>query len=559
MEGQVLPTNAVIALPQRSQKQPRNRRANQKQEVVVLQRNFKQNQLSKSQRKRLNRKKKNITGGVTFKDGISQLEQFNHLGDSDYPISTQMMSPVEQIAFSICAPMNAPTQRYVSEYSVQETAVANPFERVTANWLTSGSGTLGVAATDLPCFVFRNAERAAVLFDANPTSASWGYQIRGLDETAQLPQPSWIAAVSTGTPESLKTPFAVALTDYKPHGDYLFAGRPEDFKQGRFLWLNSTDLLSGTITVAVAAGTTYDLILELDYWDSDEGYVAGKTLVLRSLAFAGPSVSFTNVLLSSLAANPGSGYYSYRITGNVYDAGDLDVGGRFNVTFSGFTITSTGQCFGHRSMKDYALNVASCNGVRVQGAAVRYCNTAAQLSLEGKIAMYQVPLAKHWKEFLTYGKVASAKDSASMDVKEGGYCFLKPTQAEDIDLQVYTQTKDGQLVDSYYPLKEVNGFLAIYPQIITADGRSGFFEICHPVEFSTTDVWKNTQLPQGSDDLFKQANYIVRGVPQYHKNSPHIGNIFRSIKSFGSKVLGGVAKYGPQAISTAAKLAPLLL
>jgi hypothetical protein len=132
----------------------------------------------------------------------------------------------------------------------------------------------------------------------------------------------------------------------------------------------------------------------------------------------------------------------------------------------------------------------------------------------------------------------------TFDVRDGGYVYLKPSDPEDFDFRAYTLTKNGTLTDSFYPVKEVSPFIACTSSITNGDGRSGFFEICHGVEYQTTDVWRNVEKPKISPASFKAAGVILTRLPQYHKNKSHMDTILAGLKSLGMTMLKGAAKNG---------------
>jgi hypothetical protein len=181
------------------------------------------------------------------------------------------------------------------------------------------------------------------------------------------------------------------------------------------------------------------------------------------------------------------------------------------------------------------------------------------LNLEGQVSCYQVPQQQHWKDYLIqYDQISSAKGSQTFTVREGAYAFLKPTMPEDFDFQSYTRTVGAQITDSFYPLKEQSAFLVVYPVIKTEDGRSGFFEICHGVEYQTRDVWRNTAVAAADDNDFRLAKNLLKDIPQFYSNSLHIGQILQNLKSVATRGVRFVQKYGPSVLQGANVLASML-
>lgn len=553
MELVAVPQGAV-ALPQRARRAPRNR---SKTIVEVLA----PKQQNKKARKRLRNK---IKKQLRLKNMMNTASEQGFLGDSEQKqmvAKTSGLSRAELIAHSVANPLMTEPQRLADEFSANETAVANPFERIQAQWWTSSTPPTNpiVAPQALPCFVFRNAERAAIIYDANPAGTTWSYIFRGTDEASEVPQTSFAMDLRGGDRESLKLPYALPGTSsYQPHGKILLAGQCADKPKDRFFFFNGNETLTGSVIIPVGAGDTWDWDLCLDYWDSDAGLQENIGAVAAQTGTAGGTFNI-NTVLSSLTFWKGAGYYAFTTKFTYLNGGVIQPNSEFSVGFQDLTITSTGPCCGHRTIADYALNAASINGVRVQAAAVRYCNVAAMLSLEGQVSCYQVPQQQHWKDYLIqYDQISSAKGSQTFTVREGAYAFLKPTMPEDFDFQSFTRTVGSQITDSFYPLKEQSAFLVVYPVIKTEDGRSGFFEICHGVEYQTRDVWRNTAVAAADDNDFRLAKNLLKDIPQFYSNSLHIGQILHNLKSVATKGVRFVQKYGPSVIQGANVLASML-
>lgn len=507
------------------------------------------------------RKRKNATERLGIKDLVNN----NMLGNSDYRMGSSEyakgLNIAERIAMSIAAPMQYPVHRFASDFTTNQTAIANPWERVNATWYSSAAPGVLLPSATLPCFVFRSLERAAVVFEPNGAAVPWQYQLYGTDEAYEGPLASFNQTVRTGSGNTtyLHIPYAKPLTTYAPHGATFFAGRPKEAPAGRFFWLNKTDTLTVTCATPVVGGNTYAITIFLDFWDADEGVVEGKTAIIQQSLFAvGGVTTATSVISALTGVNVQSGYYALRVMLRLTNGGTEQYGSAITMQFYDLKFGSNAECFGHRSAADYGLNVTSVSGARVQAAAVRYCNVAAFNDLQGQVTVYQFPKAKHWKQQLDYTVVASTNDSETFDVKEGAYAFLKPQSSKDFELQTYTQSKFGILCDSYYPLKEEHGFLVAYCNITTAAGRSGFFEICHGVEYESSDVWRATDIASSRVSDWRAAMNIVKNLDQYHRNKTHLKEILSKIKQAAKSVLGGVVKYGPTAVRYAAELGAML-
>jgi hypothetical protein len=544
-----------VPLPQR---QGRGRR---QQQPVVVQRQTTQQRLRKREKRRRQRlRRRNV-----LQQTLADYSNKGTLGDTSNIVHTTGagLTVPQKIAHSIANPLMTNVQRLADEFSSNETAIASPFERVQAQWWTDTSPPAApiVAPQGLPCFAFRNAERASVVYDANPAQNSWSYIFYGTDEDTQIPQTGFNINVRSGDRESLHIPYALpGSSSYQPHGKILMAGQCADKPKDRFFFLNGNETLTGTFGIEAATDTTYSFDVGLDFWDSDSGLMENIGTVLSQPAFAGGDVAINAPLNSAqIPGWKGPGYYALTVKVIPTVATVLEFNAEVVVGFENLTITSIGPCVGHRTLADYSINVNSVNGVRVQAVAVRYCNVAAMLSLEGQVSCYQVPQQQHWKDYLTnYDSIASSKGAQTFQVREGAYGFLKPTQPQDFDFQSYTKSVSGQLTDSFYPLKEESAFLVFFPVITTADGRSGFFEICHGVEYQTKDVWRNTDVAAANDEDFRKAKNILKDIPQFYSNSLHVGQILNNVRSAVTKGAKFVQKYGPSVLKGASYIAELL-
>lgn len=553
MEVITVPQGAV-ALPQRVRQQ----RANRSKKIVL---GVAPAQNNKKKKKRLrNKLKKQLKLKMMMKSASDK----GVLGDTEQHqivANTQGLSKAELIAHAVANPLMTEPQRLADEFSSNETAVANPFERVQAQWWVDPAPPSApiVAPQALPCFVFRNAERAAIIYDANPSLSTWSYAFRGTDETSQVPQTTFNLDVRGGDRESLKLPYALpGNNSYQPHGKIFLAGQAADKPKDRFFFLNGNETLTGSLTLPVSPGDTYDYDLALDFWDSDAGLQENIGAVIAQDGFAG-GVALINQLLSGLPFWKGPGYYALTTKVTLINGGVQVPNSELRIGFQDLVITSTGPCVGHRTIADFALNAPSINGIRIQAASVRYCNVAAMLSLEGQVTCYQVPQQQHWKDYLVaYDQISSSKGSQTFTVREGAYAFLKPTMPQDFDFQSFTRTVDSQITDSFYPLKEQSAFLVVYPVIKTNDGRSGFFEICHGVEYQTRDVWRNTAVAASDDNDFRLAKNLLKDIPQFYANSLHVGQILSNLKNYASKGVKFVQKYGPAVMRGADMLAGML-
>lgn len=461
-----------------------------------------------------------------------------------------LVSSYERIASSLAVPALNDPERWSSEFSTAPTAIASPWAQTVAGWNIAGNSTINIPNTDMFGFVFRSAERAAILYDANSSAQTMTYAVYGSspggDEILTLPSSSWSifnggTGVALNVPETLHTPYALATSTYRPHGTTLFAGA-DGVSTSRYFWLDGHTTMSITYTTVA----TQVPVFIADIWTPD-GVSQGNYTVAGSTGTSQTTTLKTN-------AYP-AGYYAFRVFQTVA-TGVLSI--------LSMTIQDVGGpiCC-HRCIPGYDVNVGSVTGIRVLAAALMYTNEAALINKQGKIAGFQSPQGTHWTDYVKSGgafsNVASAQGSVTLTVDNGMYGFLKPTKPSDFDVQTYIEVDSGNLVDSFYPLDHQSAFLVLYTTISITGGQDGYWTASYGVEYQTSDVWREIGFPECEKSVYDRALESLKYLPQFHENPLHISDIWDTIKNSASAMLDGVVKYGPTVATLATTLAPLFI
>jgi len=432
-----------------------------------------------------------------------------------------------EISAMLTCPQDNAAKRYSSEFAGEQTALANPWDRITYPW-NSTSATLAPypSADQMVAFVFRNAVRNLVYFDPNVAGAGWSYSFyfyEVLNPTGGLagplnPSPPQTSAVlTTGSNDwvSLQTPYAVATTTYTPHGNTMYAGADGE-TDNRYFWLDGQGATQSQVTVNFTSGAA-TTSLRLILWDN------GNLIEATPLTTTGTGAQSLTV------KNVQPGYYAVQMQSTTA----ITVTSAYYVSNS--TAPSSVWC--HLPVANFDVNFPSATAVRMLAQSVMYTNDASPLNLQGKVAGLQVTSGIPWTNYASqtnvYKAVASAPGSWSSDIKEGIYGYLKPTKPTDFDLMRHYEVVGSWMSQSFYPLLETSGYLVIAGSITTAAGRDGYLTRASSLEYTTVDVWRSTCQATASPDAWSLAFLTVKGLPQWSENATHW-------KEFGKGIIDGI-------------------
>jgi hypothetical protein len=450
---------------------------------------------------------------------------------------------VEDVVKAITLPINSLPQRYSSEYSSLPTAVANPWSLQSApsvgNAVQTQVNYEGMPTTDGLAAVFRSAQRAAVIYDPNPTSQTQLYDMQGVQNavTPSAPAGTWRQNTAlANTRYFAKTPIATTrnIANYSPHGPVVYAG--EDGKtDGRYFWLDITN-----VNVTIAPSNTGESITSsLSLWNSD-----GVNPDVVSVTTVSGGIPFGQVLPVTVP-----GYYCLSHSSSL--AGD-----HFNVTVNW---TGSSAVFKHLSLSNLPNNFGSTDGIRISAVSMMYSNEASPLNKQGKVCGFQEPQGVHWNDFIgSFSTFSSQQGSTTMPIENGLYGFLKPTQPEDFDLIDHSIIENGVVYDSFYPLDQKSAFLMIYWQITALPGQDGYWTICHGIEYQTNDVWRPVDDSHLDGQTYSMALESIKTFPQWYENPLHWSDIWERIKSVSSSIASGIVKYGPTVLKGATMVAAAL-
>jgi hypothetical protein len=447
---------------------------------------------------------------------------------------------IERIILTQTMPENSEPVRYSSPYTTLPTAVAPIYRTLPAPWLgttTWSSTKQQLPATDMMAAVFRCPQRAAIVYDANPSNTNFQYQWYGCTDSVTVVNPtaSFSTTVFNGQMKYLKTPYAVSLTPtYSPHETFQYAltdtsGRP------RYIELESTTAVTCTVTGTASASVTMSLTL----W-TDDG--PNENFIFQTQTLSAGTANFALTV-------PNRGYYAVAI----YTANT----GTYTVSALIYSCSSS--VFRHLALPNLAANLASTDGIRISSMSIRYTNEASDLNKQGKIVGYQVPQGEHWDDYINnYQTVSGAPQAVQLPIDNGIYGYAKLTQPSDIDLNDYFLISNGVICDSFAPIDQKSAFLLVYAQVTTPAGQDGYFTLAYHLEYQTTDIWRTLGYPKYTTAMFDAAIESIKVLPQWYENPSHWENLWAKIKSVAGTVASGLVKYGPTVIKAATAVAPFL-
>jgi len=446
------------------------------------------------------------------------------------------------IAMSIASPGSVPVQRWASQFSQKKTAIASPFSITNVNFGQSGGTYPQLLQAEFLAFLFRQPERAAIIYDQNYSNQPKNYSVFMLGGAGAVPSSTASFILDGAQKKDLITPYAQGTTpNYLPHGPVLYGGSVQD-ANGRFLWVDVGDQI--TVTASCSAGSNA-IFFGLDYYGSS-GYISGLYDTASTLT------STPIVITMKVAGSLTSGYYSFYLR-NPAAAGVV------TVTISNLNISGSGSTFCHLPVPYFANNIASVTGTRIIGESLMFTNTAAELNLGGEIASVQTGEADHWLDYVTasgsFALVAKEADSRTMNMKNGMYGFLKPTDPRDFDFYDDVDLNPANLiVDSTYSIDRPGSFLIMSGNCATAGGCLGYITIRASLEYMTTDPWREVDYSKTTEVQYTKALNYIKYLDQFHENPWHLSDLWSQVKQIGKDVVQGVKDYGPTVMNIASML-----
>lgn len=469
------------------------------------------------------------------------------------PQRTKFTQDFECLMAYLCDPYSFAAIRIRSELAPFQTAVANPWNKITVPWLNGNAQVTYpmLPVTDSLIFIFRNPLCSTIFYDPNYAGNTWTYSIFGSSVTSALsvgtPAPTWALGGNAFNPAS-KTPLHAvvgkALSSYAPHGANWFAAGVSK-QPKRFFWMQSGDTL--VVQLGWATIGSVSIWVSLDIWTSEGGLVEN---VLSSTPITSGTSGNATITLGNnwgyFAANVVLGPSSGTLT---------------SLQVTSMQISGTRSVWCHQCVPGIDSNLPACKTAKVVAACIDYKNTAQPLLRAGICTMLQAPQGEHWTNFIGanagngVARLLTLNGDEDQEAVEGAYSFMKPTQPSDFDFIEAYDVDDSGLCDSYWPLENDSSFLIMGCQIPnTAGAQVGYWIVSFGVEYQTTDKWREIDYPTINYEATKMALVHLADIPQYHKNDVHWNEIWEAIKNVGSGIMHGLMEYGPRVANGAAAM-----
>jgi len=233
-----------------------------------------------------------------------------------------------------------------------------------------------------------------------------------------------------------------------------------------------------------------------------------------------------------------SGYYSVRIH-NVETT-------EYEISGLSMYWTASDSHFCHNSIYKYDEMLAVAPSIRVLAQSIMCTNTAAPIYRGGQISAYQSPGNTAWTNYVDIpDAVSSANKSYTIDIVNGLYAWLRPTQPTDFDYMRDIDMLSKTLVDSYFPLRPRSAYIVIRGVVSDPDNFSGIWTLCSAVEYETANTWIDVDPPECNSGVYLAALDALKDIPQFSENAFHIAKLVKSAANVANRIVAGVNRYAP--------------
>jgi len=479
------------------------------------------------------------------------------------PSSPKLNAIVSAIIRCITLPgINLSPMRFKTGYADFMTAAASLENNYDYNWTANSSSSItypfnSLTSSDCPLLVFKNPLRQHIMFDPNLTNQVENYQayFGNSNPNNSSVSPIFASSLPTNTithdfntknSVPINPIYWLALSSYAPNGNALPCATRDGKPNLRvYFWMNAGDNVNFTVksTSAHAALTGY--LFSLDQFTS-QGDVPDISTTVNPAMVANTAV----VWGATPVKQPG--YYSMRMT-NVDGVFDSIQFASMNFTGSG------GMRVCHLMAKDWFQNWGSIGPFRSQGTSMLVSNTAAEAAMQGDITFQQVPANVFWPDMISsFQNFASLKLSQGnkMKAKTGGYCYLKPSDDEDmLKFLAYSDIENGSVVSSYYPLVEEHDYLMVWqfiapPGSTTAlNNQASSVIVTGTYDYKTENRFLEIRKANLNPELIKEAMFYVNKMPQWVENPNHLVELWGKISGRIGKVANFLDEILPNSIT----------
>lgn len=459
------------------------------------------------------------------------------------------LTKAEAIAMCISLPEEGVLERFSSTFESDATAVAVPLSNPPIDFNTGATPTNDMPATDTFIVQQRVMECGIIQYMANTTGTAMTYQMLGstpLDEfTVPYPTSTWAYECIDGQVSNLHLVCGVPTVSFAPHGNVWFAACDTATVTGagsdkRMFWFEENSVLNITAHI----GTATSLItadFALNQWSE-----FGTNLNAQvSSAITDAAGIFSAVAITVLK----SGYYWLSVNVSTSDT----------MTIDGIQYIHEGAIFAHLCIPGFDANGGRVKSGHVSAASTQFVNTAPMIENSGNVAMYQTKPDEAWMSFVgNYLKISNAKGSYTGKASNGSFGYLRPDSATNFTPIAYSIWHGGSVLDSFWPVRQGSGALITYIQINDVTGRQGYYKLRFGLEYLTSDVWSEVEMPTASPKDWDAAIQALKKIPQFHENPLHLSEIWSKIKGGLSKAANFALQKGPGILKGIEAIMPLL-
>jgi len=465
-------------------------------------------------------------------------------------VNTQKEREYARVVQYLADPNSAEAIRFSNPFTTAPTAVAKPFRLIDSSWNKDPTETAYTwtpyypANDEMVIFAFRDPLRNLVMYDGDRTFTSYRAWYRD-DYNSSSAASGGLRL--TDEPSFIYFTHAVHTSGYSAHGQTYYPGEADGVT---FMYVdgNPANQDGGSPTCLVRINFSNPATgnnISYKLWEMEDGK---RILHSQTSSSGGTATSFVELKVSK------PGYFAVSL-----EATASTTPGSLNLSSVFIDIeTIETPHWSHRCVNDFQDEIYGIQGLRFISQSVMVSNKAANLYRQGYIASWQVPLGVDWMRYTNFQNVSSANGSTRLNLKNGMYRFLKPSQFEDFDNMAPTEASKGQIQKAYFPLQTKSDYLVIAAKCTTIEGRDTYVTQCCGLEYKTASTWRNVKASFGDPHAFEDALTSMRTMSAVYENPKHIGDIARMALRGAKSLVNGVITYAPVAMNVAKALGAVM-
>lgn len=440
------------------------------------------------------------------------LAQTRSMPKEEVLMERERSKQIEKVILSLASPKDFPVTRLGAEYGSMATAVANPWQRLDADFVDLGEGDLSTQA-----FIFRDA-RCSIILPRKTNSQNTTYY----SDFASYP----INLAPNPNPVQFR-PFKYGGNGAPVHGNVFYPGKKSDGLR-TYIWVTG-GITSLTITTAATG-------VGLDLYRYNRNGVVEQVNRQNFAALPGPQA------ITGLTTD---GYYGVDLYIAAASTG-LSWNGSFLLTYN-----ANAWIWGHLAAPYFYASEGMVNAFKQYANSIMLTNYTAPIYKQGKIAAAQIPQGRHWIDYIGYNAVASIRESYGSDAVNGYYGFLKPTQEQDFFFSENCECDKGNIVSSWFELDRKSDGLTINCDLTGVTNISMYWTHAVAIEYRTDDQWREQKKPHIGGNVVDVARKMLVNLPQHHENPLHLSDIFNYVKGVAGDVYDGFKAALPRVVDGA--------